>query len=177
MSYEEALIEAYASAPLDELVLVTLEIHHPTFVDDHNQLTAIRVVQAFKDYQFRLEPTAPLNPGQMVTFQKCAFEFQEPGFSEKKVPTLPLVISGVSREITQYLENAIQSRAPIVVYMRPYLASDPDQPQMDPPYRFEMTKVMVDVFQVSGECNLKDVYNAGFPSDVYTTDVFGGLRS
>jgi len=175
MSYTEALKEAYASAPVDELELVTLEIHHPSFEDDEGNPTAIRVVQADRDYDLRLEPTAPLNGGEVVTFQKCGFEVQDPGFAENKVPILPITISGVSREITKYLEEAIQTRAPLIVYMRPYIESDPDQPAMEPPYRFELTNVSVDVFQVTGECNLKDVYNFPFPNRKYTPEDFPGL--
>lgn len=176
MSFDEALKEAYASSDVSKPPIYTLELHHPTFFDDEGQRTAIRVVRAFRDYTFGLENTAPLNPGQMVLFQKCAFEFKEPGFSENKVPVFPIGINGVSREINKYLEEAIQTRAPIVVYLRPYLLSNPTKPAMDPPYRFELTNVDVDLFQVTGECNLKDVYNRGFPGDIYTTDVWYGLK-
>lgn len=175
MSYTEALKEAYASAPVDKPALVTLEIHHPSFEDDQGNRTAIRVVRAYKDYTLGLEPTAPLNGGQMVLFQKCAFELKEPGFSEKNVPTMPITINGVSRKINGYLEQAILTRAPLVVYMRPYLESNLTAPSMDPPYRFELTNVTVDLFQVTGECNLKDVFNFGFPNDKFTTTVFPGL--
>lgn len=177
MSYDEAIKEAYASADVTKVPLITLEIHHPTFFDDEGNRTAIRVVRAYKDYTLGLEPTAPLNGGQMVLFQKCAFEFKEPGFSEKRVPVLPIAINGVSREINKYLEEAIQTRAELTVFMRPYMESNPSQPAMDPPYRFALTNVSVDLFQVTGECNLKDVYNFPFPFDTYNTDVFPGLRA
>lgn len=173
--YSEAMQEAYASSPIDEQVLITLEMHHPTFINDIGERTAIRVVRAFEDHDLRLENTAPLNAGQIVTFQKCSFELTEPGYEEGKVPTLPIAIDGVSREITGYLEQAIVSLVPITVYFRPYLLSDPSGPGLDPPYRFTLTDVTVDIFRVSGQCNLNDVHNWPFPANKYTRERFPGL--
>ena len=39
----EALREAYASAPSDVVILHTLELRHPSFIDDDDQPMAIRV--------------------------------------------------------------------------------------------------------------------------------------
>jgi hypothetical protein len=175
MSYTDAIKEAYASAPVDVLDVWTLELHHPTFIDDNGQRTAIRLAQAFEDYNFRLEPTAMLNPGEIVLFQKCAFDFEEPGFAENQVPSIPITVSGVSRMITGYLEAAIVDTSPIIVYLRPYVAEDPEQPAMDPPYRMELTNVNVDLFQVTGTLDLKDVYNFPFPNQLYTQKRFPGL--
>ena len=41
----QALREAYASAPSDVVILHTLELRHPAFVDDDGQSIAIRVVR------------------------------------------------------------------------------------------------------------------------------------
>ena len=40
----EAIKEAYASAPSQQIILHTLELRHPSFVDETGQLVAIRVV-------------------------------------------------------------------------------------------------------------------------------------
>lgn len=175
-TWDEALEEAYASAPVDEWEYFTLEFHHPNFKDDLGHSTAVRVVLAYEDKDFRLENTAVLNPGEVVTFQKCAFDFKHPGFEEGKVPSLALSIDGVSREISKQLEYAIASLQPIDVYVRTYLNSDPEGPTMDPPYRFTLTDVQVDVFQVTGTCNLQDVHNWPFPANKYTRQRFPGLN-
>ena len=65
----EALKEAYASAPSETVLLHTLELRHPAFVDDNGNPTAIRIVRDNKNYICRLEDTAPLNPGEEVEFQ------------------------------------------------------------------------------------------------------------
>ena len=41
----QALKEAYASAPSEVILLHTLELRHPSFVDDNGNPTAIRVVR------------------------------------------------------------------------------------------------------------------------------------
>lgn len=173
--YTEAVEEAYASQATDDVVLATLELHHPSFVDDNGQPTAIRVVQNFEDFVGGLEEDAPLNGGEMVTFSKCGFDITQPGYQESQTPTMDISISGVSRLITGYLEAAISNPVPIVVYFRPYLVSDPSGPGMDPPYRFTLTDITVDVFTVSGTCNLNDVQNWPFPADKYTRERFPGL--
>lgn len=174
-TWDEALEEAYASAPVDNPELFTLAFHHPNFRDEFGQPTAIYVVAAYENHMLRLENTAPLNPGEKVEFIAMAFDFQHPSYEEGKVPTLPITIDGVSREISQQLELAISSLQPIDVYARTYLLSDPEGPQIDPPYRFTLTDVQVDVFQVTGTCNLQDVHNWPFPANKYTRDRFPGL--
>ena len=51
----EALREAYASAPSDVVILHTLELRHPSFLDDDGQPIAIRVVRDNQDLTARLE--------------------------------------------------------------------------------------------------------------------------
>lgn len=175
MSYEQALKEAYASAPLDEVILDTLELRHPSFVDDLGNPTAVRIVCQYQNYELRLEANAPINGGQLVTFIACPFKFKLPDFSEDSVPTLQIQVDNVSREITKYLEMAIAEITPIGVTYRPYLASDPSGPQMDPPFYFSLSKVTVDVFQITGTCTINDVHNWPFPADKYTPSRFPGL--
>ena len=46
---EEAIREAYASCPSDRVVLHTVELRHPAFVDDNGNPTAVRVVRNYED--------------------------------------------------------------------------------------------------------------------------------
>ena len=59
----EALREAYASAPSDVVILHTLELRHPSFIDDDGDSIAIRVVRDNQDLKARLESSAPLDGG------------------------------------------------------------------------------------------------------------------
>ena len=75
---EQAIREAYASAPADTVILHTLELRHPAFADDDGRPTAIRVVRDHVDLTARLEAGAPLDAGEAVRFVALAFELELP---------------------------------------------------------------------------------------------------
>lgn len=173
---EQALAEAYASNPIDEIVYDTLELHHPAFIDDFGNPTAVRVVQAYENLRAYLEDDAPLNPGEEVEFVGLAFSFSKPGFDDDGgVPSLKFTISNVSREITKYLEQAIVQTDSIVIMWRQYLSSDLSGPQMLPVVRMELTSVEASVMSITGTATLATVHNFPFPSKQYTPDDFPGL--
>lgn len=176
MSWEQAMREAYASSPVDEVALYTLELRHPKFEDENGEPTAIRVVQGYENKVLGLEADAPLNPGQMVEFLACRFSLTLPRMEENAVPELQIVISNVSRKITKHLEEAITVLEPIAVTFRPYLDSAPEAPQMDPPLHLTLKKVKVDIFQVTGSASLEDVHNWPFPFRKYMPDEWPGLK-
>lgn len=175
MSYDQAIAEAYASAPIDQRVLHTLELRNNSFVDEQNNPTAIRVVSGYDNLSLRLEADAPLNGGQYVNWLAFAFQLELNGFEEGQIPTIKITLSNISREITRYLELAIAELDPIYVTYRPYLESDPSGPQMDPPLHMTLSKVKVDVFQVTGTASLEDVHNWPFPNRKYLPTIFPGL--
>lgn len=175
MSYEQAIAEAYAAAPVDEVALHTLELRHPEFIDDNGNSTAIRVVAGYESYSLKLEADAPMNPNEYVSFKDLAFSMELSGFGENEVPYIKITLTNVSREITKYLEMAIATLDPIQVTYRPYLASDPSTPQMNPALNMTLSNVDVDVFQVTGQANLEDVHNWPFPNRKYTPNDFPGL--
>jgi hypothetical protein len=175
MTYKAAIAEAYATANLDEVILDTLELRHPNFVDSNGNNIAARVVRAYQNYNLTLENSAPQNAGQTVLFQACQFKFTLPEYGDGQVPQLQIVIDNVSRQITTYLEEASTSLTPIGVTYRPYLSTDTTGPQMDPPFSFTLSKVQVDVFQVTGTATTNDVNNWPFPYENYTPKRFPGL--
>lgn len=175
MTYKNAIAEAYASADVNEVPLDTLELRHPYFVDDNNNPTAIRIVRSYQNYALTLEPNAPVNGGQTVTFIGCAFDFQLPEQSDQATPELQISIDNVDRSMARYIELAAPSLVPIEVTYRPYLESDTSAPQMDPPFNFVLSKVVVDVFKISGTASTSDVTNWGFPNRIYMPQEFPGL--
>jgi hypothetical protein len=175
MSYKDAIAEAYASADINEVPLDTLEIRHPYFVDDSGNPTALRIVRAYQNYNLTLEPNAPMNPGQTVTFVGCPFNFQLPDQSDSSTPELKISIDNVDRRMSRYIELAAPSIVPIEITYRPYLESDPSTPQMDPPFNFVLSKVTVDIFTINGTATTSDVTNWGFPNRLYTPQDFPGL--
>lgn len=175
MPYSAAITEAYASQPDDELAIDTLEFHNSNFVDDDGNRTAARVAQGCDDWSCKLESTAPLNANEYVLFRGVPFSFTQPSFAENEVPSCTFSISNVSRELTKYMEQAIAKTEPIIMYYRPYLASDLTAPQMDPVYVMTLTAAKVGVTQITGTATLSDVHNWPFPYQKYTGTRFPGL--
>jgi hypothetical protein len=174
-SLSEALREAYASAPNDVVILHTLEIRHPDFKDESGQSTAIRVVRDQTDLVARLEANAPVNAGQQVRFVAMGFDFDLPPVDMAPVPEITVTLDNVSRDIIKHLDEASMSETPIEVTYRPYLSTDLEGPQMDPPITLVITEVEADSQRVSARARMVDIGNKTFPSRLYTATDFPGL--
>ena len=200
---DQAIREAYASAPADTVILHTLELRHPAFVDDDGRPTAIRVVRNFADEESwlrlggaevqavldavpaqardlvglvaRLEEDAPKDGGRMVPFIALAFDLELPPVDTAPVPEIAVTLDNVSREIVRHLDAAATSLERIEVTYRPYLSTDLEGPQMDPPITLTLTEVEVDVFRATGRARMLDIGNKAFPADLYTATRFPGL--
>ena len=171
----EALKEAYASAPSDVILLHTLELRHPSFVDENGNPTAIRVVRDNVNHICTLEDTAPLNPGQAVEFTAMAFDLTLPPVEAIPVPEITLSIDNVSTEIIKYLDRAVETQDMIEMTYRPYLISDLSMPQMDPPITLVITEVTADISKISATARMMDIGTKSFPAENYTVKKYPGL--
>ena len=171
----EAIKEAYASAPSEQIILHTLELRHPAFVDEAGQPVAIRVVRDTSDLWARLESQAPLQAGERVQFVAMGFELDLPPVDTMPVPEITVTLDNVSREIVRHLDAAAESQSVIEVTYRPYLSTDLEGPQMDPPIHLVLTEVEADIFRVTGRARMLDVGNKAFPGTSYTAKTFPGL--
>ena len=171
----EAIKEAYASAPSDQIILHTLELRHPAFLDDSGNSTAIRVVRDHLDLFARLEDGAPIQGGETVRFVAMGFELDLPPVDTMPVPEISVTLDNVSREIVRNLDAAAESQSVIEVTYRPYLSSDLEGPQMDPPIHLVLTEVEADVFRVTGRARMLDIGNKAFPGLIYSAKSFPGL--
>ena len=171
----EALKEAYASAPSETVLLHTLELRHPAFIDDNGNQTAIRIVRDNKNYTCRLEDTAPLDPGEEVEFQALAFDLELPPVEAIPVPEITLSIDNVSTEIIKYLDRAVETQDMIEMTYRPYLTNDLSTPQMDPPITLVITEVTADISKISATARMMDIGNKSFPAENYTVKKYPGL--
>ncbi|QTD91754.1 DUF1833 family protein [Burkholderia anthina] len=172
----EALAEVYASNPEDDFVLNTLEIRHPTFIDDDGNPTAIRVVADHEPLTAMLEDDAPMNAGQSVRFEAMAFGFALPSTEEGQAPQLSVKLDGVSREAVGHLENAIGQTEQIEVTHRRFLAADPAAgPQDGEPLTLYAGVATANLTQVEMTATLTDVHNKAFPNRIYSPSVFVGL--
>jgi len=174
-SLSAAIREAYAAAPSDVVILHTLELRHPAFVDDVGNPTAIRVVRDHADLTARLEAGAPLDGGAMVMFIALAFDLSLPPVDTAPVPEITVTLDNVSREIVRHLDAAVATQDKIEIAYRPYLSSDLEGPQMDPPITLVLTEVEANALQVTGRARMLDIGNKAFPSETYTAKRFPGL--
>lgn len=166
---DQALQEAYASAPANEVILHTLELRHAAFTQP------IRVVRDHQDFTAFLEADAPIDPGAEVTFVALAFDFSPPEVVKSSSPEIEISLDAVSGEVVGHLDAAVQTPDLIEVTYRPYLASDRSGPQMDPPLTLVIRDVEIDVFRVRARAGFGDLANRKFPGEVYTTTRFPGL--
>jgi len=200
---EQAIREAYAAAPSDTVILHTLELRHPAFVDDAGDASAIRVVRNFADQLSwsgqggaeveavldalpadardrvglvaRLEADAPMDAGRMVPFIALGFELDLPPVDTAPVPEIAVTLDNVGREIVRHLDTAAESLQTIAITYRPYLSTDLEGPQMDPPITLTLTEVEADVFRATGRARMLDIGNRAFPGETYTASRFPGL--
>jgi len=167
-SLSQAIKEAYASAPADEVILHTIELRHQAFT------VPIRVVNDHADLTATLEATAPENPGQAVLFQGFSFGFQPPDVDGPR-PEIILTIDNVSREITKNIEAATISGAPVELTYRPYLSTDLSGPQMNPPLTLDIIGIEASMLTVTAHAAFGDLGSKRFPSEDYTAERFPGL--
>lgn len=167
---EAAIREAYATAPAGEVILHTLEFRHPAFT------APLRVVRDHRELVARLESTAPENPNEEVTFVAFAFDFVPPDVDTTgAMPEVIIAIDNVSSQILGYMDQAANSQDLIEMTYRPYLASDPSEPQMDPPLTLTVRSVEADIFRITARASYGDFVNRSFPSEVYNSTRFPGL--
>lgn len=165
----QALREAYASVPAEEIVFHTLELWHPDFTQP------VRVVRDFQDLQARLEPAAPRQPGALVDFVAFAFDAGLPEVSPDASPTLTLEMDNAGPELMTQIERAATSVQPVEVIYRQYLASALEAPQNDPPLTLQVLSIRATPLRVTVRCGFADLANRRFPARNYSAAEFPGL--
>lgn len=175
--YTDALEEAYASAPADEVVLDTIELHAIGPDGSHIfQPEPIRIVLDDADCVATLEQTAPRHAGQAVTFRGFRFDVTLQPSQATGVPEMELGVDNVSDEIEDALAQAVEAHAKILVIYRAYLASNPNAPQNTPIILTGINPVADDsTRRVTMRCSAADWLNKQVPSQVYTRARFPGL--
>lgn len=177
IAYSEALAEAYASAPEQAIILHTLEFRHSSFIVNGVPV-APRVVNDHTKLEAYLEPGAPLNGGELVEFLPVRFSFSLPSESESgRSPEMTVTVDNVARILIPYLDLAKDSRDPIYMTWRPYLADDLTTPHMDPPITLTLRGISADMTTVSARAGFADLTNRRFPAQEYTSVDHPGLSA
>jgi hypothetical protein len=176
--FSEALKEAYASAPGEAIVLATLEIRHPAFVDDQgNPLSAVRIVADGQDLAAKIEAGAPADAGSSVLFRACPVEVVPPEHSTSALPEARVSIDNATAELMPNLKLAVQTSDPIQVSYREYLAHRAHLGPEFAMHGFTAKRAVADLMRVTATIGFFDLLNAAFPDRVYEPEDFRGLVS
>ena len=127
LAYEEA----YASAPVDEgVILYTLEFLHPTF-DVPARVVRWPVTSNERQvFSLKLEPEAPINPGEFAEFTHAPFELTLPAQEENAPGEFKIKIDHIGHLLTEDLKSAVRQREPIRIIFREYMKHIPEVPQL-----------------------------------------------
>lgn len=173
--------EAMAVAPPNRIDLATIELIHPSFVDESGNATSIRCVNDLQDRTFTLEATAPLNAGQSVTFTAIPFRFTWPTQAEGQAGEIPIRIDNIGREIMPYVEAASSSQAPLTVRLRFIVvtlsttAAPDDVIFNGVAYTLYMRSVKITADSVEGRASGADLANIQICRLSYDLETYPGL--
>lgn len=175
-TFTEALAEAIALAPAEEVQIDTLEIRHETFVDDFGNPDSIWITTNQEDVLAPIEASAPLKGGQTIRFLSFAFKFKlgriEPGTGAE----LTIEIDGVDGRIIEALDRAIVEPTKITMVYRVFVSSDlEDGPQRLPPDAYVLNDCETNVAKIVGRARVEIDMNGPFPRHLYTANEYAGL--
>lgn len=157
--------EAYANADDTRITLYTLELNHPKFTQP------LRIV-ADND-----PLTAETEDGSQALFTPFWFRLKRPPIGEEPDPSVSITVDNVSGFMTPYLDAASRSGQKIRLIFRPYLVDEEDDSVT------RLTSLSMTVRNASANMTSATLTaafvnpaNLPFPSELYTSDRFPGLR-
>lgn len=118
---EQALAEAYATAPQDIIILDTLEVHHRTFNEPMRVVRWPITGEKPDTFHLLLDREAPVNPGEIVDFLGVPFELKPPDQSSENIGTFEIRIDGIDDLVDEYMENAAIDGGKLTAIYRTYV--------------------------------------------------------
>lgn len=162
-SFQDAIKEAFAIAPVNKVIYHTLEIKQDGVQDP------IYIVQA------REGIVATDEDGNERSFKPVGFEFSLPPANEEGFRSLNIAIDNINRQASDFINKAKENETTVEIIYRPFLSDDLTRPQMDPPLVLYLKEAQATDFQVVGRATFMDVVNKKFPSELYTRKRFPSL--
>jgi len=165
MSLSEALVEAYANAPADEIVIETLEIDHPTFD------APIRIATGIEE-----DIDLPLaENGQEVTHKALQVIVIPPGVTEDGPTPMRVRIDNISLFLLPHLRDALQGTAPLSVVYRAYTTSDLSKPG-EVIGGLQLRSVTMTAAWVEGTVGFREIERQAFPLRTYDEEFYPTLQ-
>jgi hypothetical protein len=177
--WNQAIQEAYALAPAEEVILHTLELTHSSMpnairvVADHGDSITIDGT-LFSGHYLTLEDDYPGEGGESVFFQSCMFDFELPEQKLGSLPQIQISLDNVTRELMEYVDAIIAESSPLQLTYREYLYSDKETPQFILT-GLSMKRISCTLTKVTGTAEFSDLINRSFPNKVYRPEEFRGL--
>ena len=162
-SLKDAIIEAYARAPTEVVILDTLQISHPALAED------LFLVQDLVANDFTLEDLS------VETFEPVGFRFTLPATGDRALQELALEIDNTDLRITDFINTIKNQPGETKVRYRPYLSTDLTSPQMDPPLLLFLKNISINESSIQGRATFADIINRKFPNQLYTRARFPSL--
>jgi Domain of unknown function (DUF1833) len=170
VSLSTAYAQAMAIAPTYRATLYTIEFLHSALD------SPIRVVLNTEDVNATLEPDAPRDGGQEVTFKALPLGIQLPPESDQaQAPMVQLWIDGVSSLLAEGLEPVIQSLEGVDMIVRVYMSDDLSGPAQLPPLKQRLREIIITQDRVTVTASYKDPANRQFPGKTFTRAEYPGL--
>jgi hypothetical protein len=165
MSMTAALVDAYANAPQDVVVLETLEIDHPAFDAPAYILCAGRETDIELPLTFGGEP---------VLFKYVPTQIVLPGESEDGPGPMQLRIANASRFLLEYLRAAAEGNQSISIVYRAYSDADLTRPgEVLRGYR--LGKPSMTPEWVEATVGLREIELQAFPLFTYDDEYYPNL--
>ena len=159
----------YASAPVNDLIIHTLELKNPDFnVVGHAQ-GAIRLAQGYDDI------IATLEDATTALFKKSGFGVSLPQKSVNGRQQLNFTIDNVSGEALKAIDDAIEGGAKISIIYRAYSGNDLTV-LGQPPIIMTATAIKADYSSISVSASFHDLVNKAWPFRRYTPSFAAGLK-
>lgn len=151
----------YASAPVDEIIIPTIQIDVPGF-------TPIRLCSGYEDQLFGVDSV-------MQLFEAIDLGIALPAKSSTGQQSLSFGFGNVSGQVQRYIEAAQEADSMVWVTYREYLVSDRAAPAKRP-YRMTLTggTLKGDVAQI--EASFYDLLNSAWPRQRYTEITAPGVK-
>lgn len=118
---QKALMESFASAMQDIILLYTLEFNHPTFMEPARVCRWSAASPEPERFQCKLESNAPHNAGEVVEFIGLPFEIVFPDKSDANAGEFQFKVQGVGFELDADLEAAALNGGKITAILRIYI--------------------------------------------------------
>lgn len=118
---EQAIAEAYASAPADTIVLHSIELNHKSFTQPARVIRWPVTDNNPDIFRCLLEDTAPYDPGKVVEFIGAPFEIMLPTQSTDETGQFSIRIDNIGDRLDGDLEAAALSGGQITAIYREFI--------------------------------------------------------